>query len=170
MSQQNVEIVRHAFEGRRDDIFDPDFEWDFSAYAGLDLPAQGTGVKNYRRLLERYRRAWLDYYVALKELVDAGPEVVVVVHETARLKQTEMQIDRDLAQVLTMQDGKITRLRLFRTKQEALEAVGLSEPTPQGGENPESGAYPFQRRRAARIPGRNRRLRPWQARGAATEA
>jgi hypothetical protein len=44
--------------------------------------------------MERYRRAWLDYHVALKELVDAGNEVVVVVHETARLKQTEMLIER----------------------------------------------------------------------------
>src|SRR5215207_5107425 len=129
MSQENVALVRSAFaaaeRGDPQGILDAEVEWDLSAYAGLDMPAQGTGAENYLRLMERYRRAWLDYHVELKELVDAGPEVVIVVHETARMKQTELLIERDLAQVLTLQDGKVTRLRLFRTKQEALEAVGL---------------------------------------------
>ena len=131
MSQENVALVRSAFKaaerGHPQGILDAEVEWDFSAYTGLDMPAQGTGAENYRRLLERYRRVWLDYHVELKELVDAGPEVVVVVHETARMKQTELLIERDLAQVLTLQDGKVTRLRLFRTRQEALAAVGLRE-------------------------------------------
>jgi hypothetical protein len=59
--------------------------------------------------------------------------VVVVIHETARLRQTEMLIERDLAQVWTFQDGKVTRLRAYGTREEALEAVGLpSEPPSQG--------------------------------------
>ena len=124
MSQENVEIVRDAFEGR-DDILDPQFEWDFSAYAGLDVAPRGTGRESFFRLMERYRRAWLDYQRSLKEVVDAGEEVVVVVHESARLKQTQMLIERDLAQVWTFRDGKVTRLRAYGTKQEALEAVGL---------------------------------------------
>jgi ketosteroid isomerase-like protein len=132
MSQENVEIVRTALEASqrnegRYDLLDPDFAWDFSAYTGLDVAPKGTGRENFRRLMERYRRAWLDYHIALKELVDAGSEVVVVVHETARLKHTEMLIERDMAQVLTLQDGRIVRMRSYQTKQEALEAVGLRE-------------------------------------------
>jgi ketosteroid isomerase-like protein len=111
MSQENVEIVRTALEASqrnegRYDLLDPDFAWDFSAYTGLDVAPKGTGRENFRRLMERYRRAWLDYHIALKELVDAGSEVVVVVHETARLKHTEMLVERDMAQVLTLQDGR----------------------------------------------------------------
>ena len=132
MSQENVEIVRAAFEGR-ENLLDPEFEWDFSAYAGLDVAPRGTGRESFLRLMERYRRSWLDYQRTLKEVIDAGNEVVVVVHESARLKQTEMLIERDLAQVWTFHDGKVTRLRAYGTKPEALEAAGL----PAEGRSPE---------------------------------
>jgi len=135
MSQENVEIVRRAIEASqrgqgRYDILDPEVEWDFSAYAGLDVAPRGTGRENFRRLMERYRRAWIDYQVALKELIDARTEVVVVIHETDRLKQTEMLIERDLAQVWTLREGKVIRVRGYGTKQEALEAAGLPPEPP----------------------------------------
>jgi ketosteroid isomerase-like protein len=65
--------------------------------------------------------------VALKELIDAGEDVVVIVHETARARGTEMLIERDLVNVVTLRAGRAIRLRAYQTKQEALEAVGLRE-------------------------------------------
>jgi ketosteroid isomerase-like protein len=132
MSQENVEIVRRAFEADQQgeywaDALHPEVEWDYSAYPGLDLEVQGRGREGYLRLSDRYRRAWIGYQAALKELIDAGEDVVVVVHETARARETEILIERDLVSVVTFRAGRAIRLRAYQTKQEALEAVGLRQ-------------------------------------------
>ena len=63
----------------------------------------------------------------LKELIDAGDQVVAVVHETAKMRDSGVALDRDLVQLWTVRDGRGTFLRVFRTKAEALEAAGLAE-------------------------------------------
>src|SRR5262245_25596231 len=131
MSQENVEAVRRAFEaaqrGEPSDVLHADVEWDSSAYPGVAIEARGMGRENYRRLMGRYGRAWLGYEVTLKELIDAGDDVVVVFHETARARGTLLLIDRDLFNVVTLRAGKAIRLRWYQTRREALEAVGLRE-------------------------------------------
>jgi ketosteroid isomerase-like protein len=132
MSQENVAIIRRAAEARQRgeqwaEVLGPEFEWDSSAYPGLDIPVRGRGTENFLRFLDRYRRAWIDYEWATKELLDAGDDVVMVVHETARAKGTEMLIERDLVMVWTMRKGRAIRMRGYGTRQEALEAVGLRD-------------------------------------------
>jgi ketosteroid isomerase-like protein len=132
VSKENVAIMRAAAEARQRgehwaEVLDPEFEWDSSAYPGLDIPVRGKGRENFLRFLERYRRAWIDYQWAVKEWLDAGDDVVMVVHETARARGTEMLIERDMLMVWTMREGRAKRMRGYRTKQEALEALGLRE-------------------------------------------
>jgi ketosteroid isomerase-like protein len=109
------------------EVLDPEFEWDSSAYPGLDIPVRGRGIEDFLRFLDRYRRAWIDYEWRTKELLDAGDDVVMVVHETARARGTEMLVERELVMVWTMRERRAIRMRGYRTKEEALEAVGLSE-------------------------------------------
>jgi hypothetical protein len=47
--------------------------------------------------------------------------------ETGRGKGSGVPVDRPLATLYTLIDGKIARITMFHTEQEALEAVGLSE-------------------------------------------
>jgi len=53
--------------------------------------------------------------------VDAGDHVVLVVRETAKMRDTRR---RDLVHVWTVRDGLGLFLRVFKTKREAVEAVG----------------------------------------------
>ena len=53
--------------------------------------------------------------------------MVVIVHERARMRGSDMVLDRDLAHVWTVRDGRGVRLRVFKTRAEALEAAGLEE-------------------------------------------
>ena len=110
--------------------------WTRSA-SGITRPFPGStsllgeGVaKNLLRFFDRYRRAWIDYQSAVKELIDAGDDVVIVVHETARARGTEMLVERDLHPVWTMRERRAIRLRVYRTKQEALEAVNVMKKGP----------------------------------------
>ena len=135
MSQENVEIVRRSYElwlGGDFDAWlttiDPDIGWDISTHPLPDVPNHGRGRDALvTDMLGTYLSGWTDYSAELKELVDAGDHVVAVLHETAKMRETGVTLDRDLVHLWTVRDGRGSFLRVFRTKAEALESAGLSE-------------------------------------------
>ena len=135
MSQENVELVRRSAElsvgGDTEawlETLDPDVGWDISAHPLPDVPNHGRGREAFRTdMLGTYLSGWTDYSVEVKELVDAGSdEVVLVLHETAKMGGTGVALDRDLVHLWTARDGRLTFLRVFKTKAEALEAAGAA--------------------------------------------
>jgi ketosteroid isomerase-like protein len=64
------------------------------------------------------------------EVIDAGDDtVIVVMRASGRPKGTsaEAELTLSFAAVSTIRDGKIARAREYWTREEALEAAGLSE-------------------------------------------
>ena len=130
MSQENVEIVRRAYEAlHRGDLdagfedFAPDFELDTSRSHGID---QGIySLTQMRRLMEEVLEAW--------ETIQAGPEYIdagehVVVPFTNRVQGREgIEVQARGAWLSTIRGGLIVRICLYQEVQEALEAAGLSE-------------------------------------------
>jgi ketosteroid isomerase-like protein len=129
MSQENVEIARKAIEawnaGDMDglrDLYDPDAvyavpsDWIGGLYVGRDAI-----MEQFADLREVWRGSSFDRVDAL----DAGDRVVVQVafHGDTR----GLPLTTDMAWVYTLREGLIIRLEIFRSKAEALEAVGLSE-------------------------------------------
>jgi ketosteroid isomerase-like protein len=134
MSQENVEAVKRSFELWRDgsigewiETLDPDIEWDVPAHPLPDFPNRGSGRDAFLGHLGDYVSGWNDYEVSSRELIDAGDEVVLILHERARMRDSDMMLDRDLPTVLTVRDGRAVRHRVFKTRADALEAVGLRE-------------------------------------------
>jgi ketosteroid isomerase-like protein len=135
MSQENVELVRRSFElwlrGDAEgwiDTLDPEIGWDISTHPLPDVPNHGRGRGALvTDMLAVYLSGWNDYTAELKELIDAGEQVVAVIHETATMGETGVTLDRDLVQLWTVRDGRGTFLRVFQTKAEALKAAGLAE-------------------------------------------
>jgi ketosteroid isomerase-like protein len=134
MSQENVEAVKRSFELWRDgsigewiETLDPDIEWDVSAHPLPDFPNRGSGRDAFLRHLGDYVSGWNDYEVSSRELIDAGDEVLLILHERARMRDSDMMLDRDLPTVWTVRDGRAVRHRVFKTRADALEAVGLRE-------------------------------------------
>jgi hypothetical protein len=79
-------------------------------------------------MLATYMSGWNDYSAEVKELADAGPDqVVMVLHETAKMGGSGVALDRELVHLWTFRDGRGVFLRVFRTKAEALEAAGQRE-------------------------------------------
>ena len=127
MSQENVEIVRHAYEAfLRGDFagalakWHPDVEMD-----GRNLPdgAVYRGHEGIREHIERWANMWEDWRV-----IDAGGDcVVVLTHERGRNKASGMELDALHAELYTVRDGQIVRWQGFSDRAEALEAAGLSE-------------------------------------------
>jgi hypothetical protein len=65
--------------------------------------------------------------VAAEEFIDAGDQVVVRNHETARGEVSGVPIGMDLWFVHTVNEGKVVRVDMFGNEREALEGAGLSE-------------------------------------------
>jgi ketosteroid isomerase-like protein len=137
MSQENVEITRQAFERWQDgggtvdaipiEVYAENVEWDLSAYPLVDLPSRGSGRDNLLSTFARYLSGWRNYQPEVREFIDAGENVVAVLHEKAGIAGSDVVLERDVFQVWTLRDGLVVKWRVFETRQEALEAVGLSE-------------------------------------------
>jgi ketosteroid isomerase-like protein len=134
MSQENVEAVRASYEAlQRGDLetawagFDPEIEWDFSAYPLPGVASQGRGRENFLRFIADYTSIWTRYESSPKELIDAGDKVVVVLDETVWGRGSDTPIHRDLFLMWAVRDGKAVKLSVYETKAEALGAAGLRE-------------------------------------------
>jgi ketosteroid isomerase-like protein len=69
---------------------------------------------------------WEDVQLEPHGFTEAGSEVVVP--NTAHMRGREgIEVSARTALVFTVENGQITRLRLFDEQDEALEAVGLRE-------------------------------------------
>jgi ketosteroid isomerase-like protein len=134
MSQENVEIAREVFRRFRAgdqtwiEWVDPEIGWDFSAYPLADLPSRGRGREGLvSEVLDTYFGGWVDYEGEIVETVDAGDDIVVIIHEAARMRDSDTRLERDVAHIWTIHDGKWVFWRILPDREAALEAAGLSE-------------------------------------------
>jgi ketosteroid isomerase-like protein len=132
MSQENVEVVREANRAWQSGDFDavvraldPDIQWHTAA----DEPDAGThrGVSNVLSVIGGWMRAFEDFSVDVLELIDAGDYVVMPLIARGRPRGSEASVEVPETQVFTVRDGKIIDVHEYRTKAEALKAVGLEE-------------------------------------------
>ena len=133
MSQENVEIVRRAYEafGRGDlDAAVADADPNVEYVPSGALPDQGDvarGSEEYKRFISWLFDVFDEARLEPTELVDAGDRVLGGFTVSGRGKQSGIDTSWTLWQVWTLQDGRLVHGRGFTTREDALEAVGLSE-------------------------------------------
>jgi len=133
MSQENVELVREAYErfqatGEFDPEFaDPEFVWDMSTFRGWPGQQEYHGVEGARQFLHEWLEAWDDWELRLEELHDAGEQIVAIVRQRGRSKAMGLPVDMTFAQMFTLRDGKQVRMQMYAEPSEALAAAGLRE-------------------------------------------
>jgi uncharacterized protein len=133
MSQENVEIVKRftrMFErGDREEwrkYFDRDVVWDTSA---SEMPAAGVyrGHEGVERWFRDWLETWADYEIENRDYIDAGDAVVVVFRQSGTGRGSGVRTERDFFVVYDLRASKVVRFRLYESRDEALEAAGLSE-------------------------------------------
>jgi ketosteroid isomerase-like protein len=82
------------------------------------------GVAAVRRLLAD-RTDTFDFDQHTEELIDAGDDVVAFLRWRGRGHGSGAEAEMRLATVTTLQAGKITRVRFYMDRAEALKAAGL---------------------------------------------
>jgi ketosteroid isomerase-like protein len=135
MSQENVEIVRQhiaAWSAEEATLalsfLDPYIVMDLSRAGGWGVGEALYGPGAVAEHFRRYAGTFEDYRWAVQRLTDLGlGAVLVVTTESGRGKGSGALVERSLAVLYTLVDGKIVRITFFEDEQDALEAAGLSE-------------------------------------------
>jgi ketosteroid isomerase-like protein len=131
MSQENVELVAErlrTFQAtlRATDTTAPDFVWDLSTLDGWPDAPEYFGPEGFNEFFARWTEAYDEFEQRLDDVIDAGDEhVVSVIRQRGRPRGSESWVDLRFGIVFTVTMGDIRRARVFRTAEEALEAVGL---------------------------------------------
>jgi ketosteroid isomerase-like protein len=132
MSQENVEVVRRAYEAWNARAMDALREcYDPSAVIvlGADPGPEGTeaivGIDALMFLYAGLRAAWDTDEMEPITFTDADDRVVV--HHVWRARGGGPDLDIEQAIICTLSNGRISRVEPFWSHQEALKAVGLGE-------------------------------------------
>jgi ketosteroid isomerase-like protein len=132
MSEENVEAVRRLNEAwnRRDltawlASLQTDAEHDWSRSRG---PLKGVyrGHGELEVFWDAFWSTFEDVHVEMHAFKEVGSQVVVP--NTAHMRGRQgIEVVARSTFVYTVENGQITRLRMFQEQAEALEAAGLSE-------------------------------------------
>jgi ketosteroid isomerase-like protein len=133
MSEENVEIVRRYFaaydSGGLDafaEFWHPDIDW-----RAVEGYIDDVGVIRGPDEMREYYRQWEETFDAIRteieELIEAGDDVIVLLRGVGQMKESDAEVDIRYAVLISIRDGKIASGREYSTRQEALQAAGLSE-------------------------------------------
>jgi ketosteroid isomerase-like protein len=133
MSQENVDVVRRGFETINrdglpavlelvDEVADPDFE--LRGFGRLPDVTRVRGSEAAKDWFADLLGAF-DWRQEADEFIDAGEAVVVVARYITRGRASGVETSGRMTYVFGFRQGKVTYFDTYRTKEEALEAVGL---------------------------------------------
>ncbi len=137
MSKENVEVVRQflaAFievdealvePGRLNEYFAPDAPLDLSGVFQLAGRSETRGLDEFLEWRKAWFAAYDDYSYGAEKILDAGANGVVATFHQPH--GSNSWVEMDYAIVYTVEEGLITRGKVYATPKEALEAAGLSE-------------------------------------------
>jgi ketosteroid isomerase-like protein len=133
MSQENVDLLRRAFEyveRTREflpEAAQPDLVWDTTTFRGAMTTDTCVGIDETNGWLAEWLENFDNWSIDIEEVFDAGDRVLTIVHQRASPKYGGPEVEMRLAQVWTFRDGLVARMEMYADRDEALEAVGLSE-------------------------------------------
>jgi ketosteroid isomerase-like protein len=130
VSDINKQVVQRGHEARTKgrivdwiETLDPEIEWDISGYPVAGFPLRGTGRNEFVAHVAKYWSMWNDYSQDVEEMMEQGDNVIVVLCEHAQLRSSDADLEREVAAVWTIENGKRVRFRAYASREAALEAV-----------------------------------------------
>jgi uncharacterized protein len=130
MSEENVEVVRRAFEAyERGDVeamleeVDQEVQWK-----QIEEPAPVYGRDGVREAVQRWDETWDNLRAEVDEYIDAGDCVIALIRFRGLGRRSGVPVEMGSYHVFTVRNGKVARMYESGPKRaDALEAAGLSE-------------------------------------------
>jgi ketosteroid isomerase-like protein len=130
-SPQTVELLRRFYESFNQRDIDAVLEVcaeEVEVYKDpevVDMVAASTprGHEHVAQYLRGWLDSWTDYTARPQEFVQSGDEVAVLTRLHARGRGSRFDIEEDMADLFSLEDGRIKVLRLYIRPEDALGAV-----------------------------------------------
>jgi ketosteroid isomerase-like protein len=134
MSQENVKIVREAFEAflggdqeKTAQLVDPEVEFH-GTVGGLQEGQIAHGQSEIDETFEvEDMEAWEERRLEAEEFIDAGDDVVVLLHEYRRGRGSGVELETKTGVVVAVSEGRVVRIQGYMDRDAALKAAGLPE-------------------------------------------
>jgi ketosteroid isomerase-like protein len=135
MSQENVEVVRLAYDAFAEEGLDRFMEHFTDDVEYRVLPGAPDGDHNPlhgQDAVRAWLQDWIDmfdgFWQQLVELIDAGGDTVFTAERFGgRARLSGVEADSPNWTIFTIRHGKIASGREYATREQALEAAGLAE-------------------------------------------
>jgi ketosteroid isomerase-like protein len=132
MSQENIKTLHALYEainrGDWDAAFrDADPNLEMKTADRMTRPGTFRGPQEIRRFFEDLLEPFEDVVAETEKFFERDNHVLVFVILHSRPRGSSATMEIRIAHLWTMRDGKIVRCELFPVREEALEALGLSE-------------------------------------------
>jgi len=133
MSQENVEVVSACYEAwNRDDfesarrLLHPSVEWQTSgAFPGFEPVYHSVeGVQTWWASL---KAPWDWFVVHVDDTAEMGDSVIVTTRFEAVGKESALKVEMPFTNLWQVEDRLVIRFAAYRSWEQALEAVELSE-------------------------------------------
>jgi ketosteroid isomerase-like protein len=107
-------------------MLDPAIEHD--QRAGLFLDGVFYGPEGVRAALEEIHADWDDLRLDPEELVELGDRYLVMLRMRARVRDSEAELDAQIAHIWEFRDGRAVRWGVFGDRAEALRSLSATGP------------------------------------------
>jgi ketosteroid isomerase-like protein len=84
------------------------------------------GSEGLRQAIDTWFDSWEWMEIEILDLLDLDDRVLVTLHQRARGKGSQVEVEIKSFNVYTFRDGKAIRIELFTEREPALEAAGLN--------------------------------------------
>ena len=128
MFWEDVERLRGAYEAFNEGGVEAILERlapEFQVRDRESAPDRQTryGKEGIKQLFDSYMEAFDALRLEPEEFIDAGDQIVVSLQQRVRGKGSGAEVMGRLAHVWTLREGAVLRLRIFKDKESALEAL-----------------------------------------------
>jgi uncharacterized protein len=132
MSQENVEVVRTAYDAfARGDLptvlgqLDP----AVVSYTASPLPdpQEHRGHEGFLQWVENWTSAFDQFAMEAEEYTEVAENVVVRARQRATGASSKTPVEQTFWFLNVLRNGKVSRIGIHATQDQALEAAGLSE-------------------------------------------
>jgi ketosteroid isomerase-like protein len=127
MSQKNVEIVRQGLEAwERGDLSEVIRDFDESVVTRPIIGPEWHGPQGVLEMAADWVEGFDEFTMIGEEFIDAGDAVVVRIRQEGRGASTGVPVQVTFWFVYSLKDAKVIRFEMFQDRDQALQAVGLS--------------------------------------------
>ncbi len=118
-------LFRELYEEQIEVLMPPDYPEGSQVYVGR------TGIV---RLIALLRDSWTTWRFEAERFIDAGPCVIVLIRVIAEGEHSGLGAVQETAHVWTARGDRLSSIRIYRDRAQALEATGVSDLSAGGGD------------------------------------